>query len=415
MSAHPAASLSKKQLAIITFIVFVGFIGVALPFPIFAPMFLMPTAGGMISVDSSQFLRGLYLGITLAVYPFGQFIGSPLLGVCSDHYGRKKVLLACLLGTTLGYAFTAFAIYCNNLLLLILSRFFTGFLEGNVAIARAMAADLPGFNRHKSFGMIGMATSLGYIFGPALGGVLADNHFSAWFNYRVPFYLAACLSLFTCIITYLVLNESRINDESRALNKGGVVKQFKEMITHPLMLISFLTLFLLSLAVNSYYEFFPAYLTGVWKVTPASIGFFTICLAVAVTLGDSFLVPYMERFKNDLKTIFYFSVILAILIFCITISGNYYSLYVIFILIGLAIPTATTTMVIYLSNFSKTNTLGSTMGLATSARALGDSITCISGGMLIGFSYNLPLYLSVLFTILSIILIYYLSNRVKCK
>lgn len=312
------------------------------------------------------------------------------------------------MGLLTWYVFTSFAIYCNDILLLILGRFFTGFLEGNVAIARAMAIDLPGLNRHKCLGMIGMATSIGYIFGPALGGVLADNHFLAWFNYRVPFYLAACLSLLASSITYLVLNDSRTKDESRALNKGGVVKQFKEMIANPLMLISFLTLFLLSLAVDTYYEFFPAYLTGVWKVTSASIGLFTICLAVAVTLGDSFLVPYMERFKNDLKTIFYFSVILAVLIFCITISSNYYSLYAIFILIGLAIPTATTTMVIYLSNFSKTSNLGSTMGLATSARALGDSITCISGGMLIGFSYHLPLYLSVLFTILSIILICYL-------
>lgn len=414
MSTHSALSSSNKQLTIITFIVFVGFIGVALPFPIFAPMFLTPTASGIISVDSSQFCRGLYLGITLAVYPFGQFIGSPLLGAYSDHYGRKKVLLVCLLGTALGYVFTAFAIYRNNLLLLILSRFFTGFLEGNVAIARAMAAALPGHYRHKSFGLIGVATSLGYIFGPAIGGLLADNHFSTWFNYRVPFYLAACLSLFAYTITYVALSESQSNDdELRVLNKNEGVKQFKIMLTHPLMLISFLTLFLLSLAVDTYYEFFPAYLTGVWKATPASIGFFTICLAIAVTFGDFFLVPYMERFKNDLKTIFYFSVMLAILIFCITLSNNYYSLYVIFILVGLAVPAATTTMVIYLSHLSKTNQLGSTMGLATSARALGDSITCVIGGMIVGFSYNLPLYLSVVFTILSIIFICYLSNRAK--
>ena len=106
MFAHPTVSSSKKQLTIITFIVFVGFVGVALPFPIFAPMFLTPTAGGIIPVDTTQFWRGLYLGITLAVYPLGQFIGSPLLGYYSDHFGRKRTLLACLLGTAIAVSYT---------------------------------------------------------------------------------------------------------------------------------------------------------------------------------------------------------------------------------------------------------------------------------------------------------------------
>lgn len=408
---------TKRQLAIITFIVFVGFIGVALPFPIFAPMFLTSESGGIIPLNLNQFWRGLYLGLTLAVYPLGQFIGSPFIGMFSDSYGRNKTLIVCLLGTAIGYAFTAFAIYQNNLLQLILSRFFTGFLEGNVAIARAMAADLVGLNRHKSFGMIGMATSLGYILGPLLGGILADNNIVSWFNYQTPFYLAAFLSLFACIISYLFMSESYNQHEIQMIDKSGLVKRFKEITKHPLMISSFLTLFLLSLAVDTYYEFFPAYLTGIWKVTPSSIGIFTIFLATAVTLGDLFLVPYMGKFKNDLKTIFYFSIALAILIFVITLSNNYYILYVIFIFIGFAIPTATTTMVIYLSNLSKTNTLGSTMGLATSARALGDSITCLIGGVLIGFSYDIPLYLSVCFIILSILMMIKLKtlNKFNCK
>lgn len=70
-------------------------------------------------------------------------------------------------------------------------------------------------------------------------------------------------------------------------------------------------------------------------------------------------------------------------------------------------------MVIYLSTLSKTNAHGSTMGLATSARALGDSITCLIGGLLVGLSYRIPLYLSVGFTILSILMMVKLKNLYK--
>jgi len=79
----------RKQFWVILVIVFLGFIGISMPYLIFPALFLnpaysfLPTTWG----DSS---RALFLGITLAAYPLGQFFGSPILGSLSDEYGRKK-------------------------------------------------------------------------------------------------------------------------------------------------------------------------------------------------------------------------------------------------------------------------------------------------------------------------------------
>ena len=82
----------KQQLWIILLIVFIGFIGTSIAYPIFPPLFLHPEQGSIVPVTWHESMRGIFLGIALAVYPLGQFIGSPILGGCSDRYGRKRML-----------------------------------------------------------------------------------------------------------------------------------------------------------------------------------------------------------------------------------------------------------------------------------------------------------------------------------
>jgi len=203
MQAH------KKQLVLIVLIVLIGFIGVALPYPIFAPMFLHPQYNTIIPYNWSLSMRGIILGFVLSAYPFSQFITSPILGIFSDYFGIKKILLICLLGTTIVYLVTALAIYLKSIIFLIISRFITGLLEGNIAIARAIAADLNQINKYRGFGLIGLATTFGYILGPLFGGVLADKNIISWFSFYVPFCFAASLSLLVFVVTLLYLDQPK--------------------------------------------------------------------------------------------------------------------------------------------------------------------------------------------------------------
>src|SRR5437899_299513 len=87
---------AKRQLTTILFIVFFGFLGISMPYLIFPALFLNPDYT-ILTQDWSPSSNALLLGVTLAAYPLGQFIGAPILGALSDDYGRKRLLSGSLL------------------------------------------------------------------------------------------------------------------------------------------------------------------------------------------------------------------------------------------------------------------------------------------------------------------------------
>src|SRR5476651_1246308 len=113
----------RRKFWLILMIVFLGFIGISMPYLIFPALFLNPDYS-ILPASWSPPSHALFLGITLAAYPLGQFIGSPILGALSDEYGRKQLLSVSLLITAVCYLFTGFAIEWKHLGLLIASRFF---------------------------------------------------------------------------------------------------------------------------------------------------------------------------------------------------------------------------------------------------------------------------------------------------
>lgn len=142
----------------------------------------------------------LTVGLLSLTFAAAQFLASPVLGAWSDRVGRRRVLLLSVFGTGVGYFIFGAA---QTLWLLYLARLIDGFTGGNVSTAQAYIADVsPPQDRAKNFGLIGAAFGLGFIVGPALGGIL--SHWSL----RAPAYAAGVLSLATVALGYLVLPES---------------------------------------------------------------------------------------------------------------------------------------------------------------------------------------------------------------
>ena len=142
----------------------------------------------------------LLLGILVASYSVMQFVFSPILGGLSDKYGRRPVLFFSLLGTSLGFLIVGVA---GSLWMIFAGRILDGITGGNISTAQAYIADVTTRkDRARGMGLIGAAFGLGFVLGPALGGIL-----SRW-GTHVPFLFAAALALANATGVFFYLPES---------------------------------------------------------------------------------------------------------------------------------------------------------------------------------------------------------------
>lgn len=140
------------------------------------------------------------IGLLFASYSLMQFIFSPVLGSLSDKYGRRPILFFSILGSAVGYLLIGFAF---ALWMVFAGRIIAGITGGNISTAQAYIADVTTReNRARGMGLFGAMFGLGFVFGPAIGGILSR------FGIGVPFIFAAVLSLANAILLYFILPET---------------------------------------------------------------------------------------------------------------------------------------------------------------------------------------------------------------
>lgn len=158
------------------------------------------------------------VGLLMATYSAAQFVAAPFWGQLSDRVGRRPVLIATMFGAAAAYFWLGHA---DSLTSLFLARAFGGFMAGNISTAFAYVADVTTEkNRAKGMGMMGAAFSIGFILGPALGGLLAGSD-PLTADYRTPSYVAAGLSLLAAVLGLPFLKESLSADARAATAADG--------------------------------------------------------------------------------------------------------------------------------------------------------------------------------------------------
>lgn len=219
-------------LFLIVFIDLVGF-GIVIP--------LLPFYGEHFQADPFT------VSLMMASYSLGQFIAAPLWGRLSDNVGRRPVLIISLFGAVLSYISLGFA---DTLWMLFAARIFGGLMAGNISTAFAYIADITTpENRAKGMGMVGAAFGLGFIAGPAIGGILAGSD-PLTADFQTPAFVAAGMSMLALVMTFFLLKES-LPPEVRAKRTlqptQNRLKQFKDALGRPgvglLIALSFLATF----------------------------------------------------------------------------------------------------------------------------------------------------------------------------
>ena len=187
------------------------------------------------------------VGLLMAVYSAAQFISAPFWGRLSDRVGRRPVLLGTIFAAALSYVWLGLA---DTLIALFAARALGGLMAGNISTAFAYAADVTTKeNRAKGMGMIGAAFSIGFILGPAIGGILAGAD-PANADFRTPSFAAAGLSALACVLGLFTLKESlstearaRIADQTRAARMKALADALRTPGVGVLLILAFLATF----------------------------------------------------------------------------------------------------------------------------------------------------------------------------
>ena len=162
---------------------------------------LLPVLPALVGeFTASRDAQTYWYGAMILTFGLTQFICAPILGALSDRFGRRPVLLGSIFGLGSMFLLSALATSLTGLLL---ARILGGVMAANFAVANAYVADLTApENRARSFGMIGAAFGIGYVVGPMLGGLLGS------IDIRLPFYVAAGLSVANFLYGYFIVPES---------------------------------------------------------------------------------------------------------------------------------------------------------------------------------------------------------------
>ncbi|NIP56697.1 MAG: MFS transporter [Gemmatimonadetes bacterium] len=218
-SDQGAGPSTTTRLAILFLTVFVDLVGFGIVLP------LLPFYADRFGAS------GLEIGLLVTVYSLAQLLLAPLWGRLSDHLGRRPILLVGLVGSAISYVVFA---YAGSLLVLFVSRIMAGVGGANVSVAQAYIADVtPPEQRAGNMGLIGAAFGLGFIFGPALGGLLAPV------SWEAPGLAAAALCFGNAFLAFFLLPESLPEDDAAPEEYSAVPVRLEDLrvaLTSPRLL-----------------------------------------------------------------------------------------------------------------------------------------------------------------------------------
>ncbi|HYB91189.1 MAG TPA: MFS transporter [Candidatus Binataceae bacterium] len=272
-ASEPPGATGHAPRAVLFLTVFIDLLGFGIVIP-FLPMFARRLGVGAPGV-----------GLILSTYSLAQLIFAPILGSISDRAGRRPIIMLGLFGSSIGYLTYGFA---NSFLALIASRAIHGVCAATVPTAQAYIADTTqDAERARGMGLIGAAFGLGFVLGPALGGVLGHS------SLRAPGFFASALTFGNLIFAALWLPESHRPDRSSRIDVAGAVARLvalpRAMAAHRLARL-FAIAFLLTFALAALEATFALMVPLVYGYGPAGIGGLLAFAGLGQALAQGYLV-----------------------------------------------------------------------------------------------------------------------------
>ena len=358
--------MKRSPLAVVFLTVFLDLVGFGIVIPLL-PLYAEEFGAGPVAA-----------AWLLALYSLMQFFFAPWWGRLSDRVGRRPVLLVGLFGSAASYLAFAFA---PSLLALFAARALNGFAGANVGVAQAYVADVtPPEGRAKGMGMIGAAFGLGFVFGPAIGGLLSH------YGHAAPFVGAAALAAANGVLAWFRLPES-LPPERRgtaAARAAGLADRLRMLsgrdLGHRLRTL-YAAGFLVTLAFAAMEGTFSLWADARWALSPAGVAFLFAFLGVVSVLAQGLVVGRLAHRWGERRAALAGTLLFAAGLVGVALAPSLLALCAALAALALGQGTAAPSLSSLISRQGGPAEQGRLLGAYQSLGALGRVVGPVSGGV----------------------------------
>ncbi len=377
--------MKKNRLFSIFLVVFVDLLGFSLILP------LLPYYAK--EYGATPFVTGLLV----ASYAAASLIGSPVLGRLSDRYGRRPILLVSVFGTLIGFLLLGFAVPLGEALarwlapsaaktfvlgMLFLSRILDGLTAGNITVAQAYISDVTDEkNRAKGLGLIGAAFGLGFIIGPAIGGLLSKA------GYNIPAFAAAGLATANLLTIAFFLPESLSLVQRQGMAQiqrppftlGALLVALRRPVVGPLLHLRFFY----GLAFALFQSIFPLYAQGI-GLTADLTGYVLAYVGLLVVIVQGGLIGVLTKRFRENSLIITGLWVMGFSFVGWALTRNLVALLIVLLPLAVSGGVLNTVIQSALTKSVARDELGGTLGLAGALESVTRVIAPTVGGFLLG-------------------------------
>jgi MFS transporter, DHA1 family, tetracycline resistance protein len=370
---------------LILFVIFLDWLGIGLVYPMFSSMLFSEKL--LLPPETSEVVRGWFLGILLAVMPTAQFFSGPILGTISDQIGRKPILIATLLLIIFGYALSSLAIYWDQIWILILGRICIGIGAGNTAVVGAAVVDLSGDKKAKYFAYSGMVSGIGFTLGPYLGGHLSE------ISYIFPFIVAGLAVFINFLLILLFFEETLLvkkkmnfylHEGFNNIKRGFQIKGLKAL---------FIAIMFYCFGWSFFYEFIPIAWIYDYDLTSRQIGLFYAYGAGFYALSSGILIQPIIKWCNHYTIFFYGLIVFGTLILILLVNPQINWVWVYLPLCNFLGALLFPTSMSLVSNQASNEIQGEILGILQSVQSIAFATSPLVAGVLLGLFPHMPMLL----------------------
>ncbi len=322
----------------------------------------------------------------IATYSIGKFLVAPFWGALSDKIGRKPVLVIALCGDLISYLILVFA---NSPEMVLASRALAGLSAGNLACYNACASDMSTHkSRAKGLGIVGAALGIGYVIGPAIGGVLGGAS-SETANLTMPAIASLALSLSALVLLLLFFK----NPKQAKTKTSAIIGRFdliKDFISRDLFVFFFLFVFLVSTTSSLIGPVTPLLVEMRYDWGPREMGMIFVIVGLAIALVQGGLVGRAVKAFGEAGLAQISALVIIVGLLLIVYTPISIGLVIGYVMAGAGATLFTTAINALASKRAGENKQGAVMGAMQSMHSLGRALGPVFAGSLYMVWFGLP-------------------------